>query len=297
MTYLGTMNSKRIDVPETMKKHKSRPEFESIFLFSEHCTMSSWVPKPNKSVIVISSQHFDKDYKLNNDDTTDDEATKVLKAYQRTDKKKKHRKHSAESTRKPLMIHHYNKTKSAVDSVDKMCKHFTTRRSTYRWTLASFFNLLDVAGINGSVIYCLNNPNSAIISRKYDCRTKFLENLAYELVIPHVKRRRAASATLSRRIIDNMDRTLAMGDKISHAHGHAPRRERPAVKPSAPARKGTKRARSAEAQVDTAKSSRKRCYGCDRTSDKKYKDRCDECSNTFCPEHGTIKQVKLCNEC
>src|SRR4051812_5201009 len=65
MTYLGTMNSIRVEVPEIMKKHKSRPQFESRFLYSQQCTMVSWVPKPNKAVIVISSQHFDPDLKTN----------------------------------------------------------------------------------------------------------------------------------------------------------------------------------------------------------------------------------------
>ena len=298
MTYIGTTNSHRIDVPEFMKKHKARPPFESRFIYSQHCTMTSWVPKENKAVVVISSQNFDDDLKLDDVDTSDDEATKDLKQHQRKVKKVRWRRQDPATTKKPLIIHHYNRTKSAVDSADKMTKQYTTRRATYRWTLASFFNLLDIASINGTVVYCLNNRNSSIISSKYNYRYLFLKNLAYELVIPLVKRRKSQGIRLSPRIKYNMERTREMEPILAQSHGTVSRRTRTSTLiASTPA----KRPRQQQTQPSTSKDvGRKRCYICKKDgegSDYKYSNVCDNCFQTVCKKHMVIKTSKRCLEC
>ena len=61
---------------------------------------------------------------------------------------------------KPEIIHYYNKTKGCVDNMDKMLKHYSTKRRTLRWPLALFYNMLDVACLSTYIIYKENNPKA-----------------------------------------------------------------------------------------------------------------------------------------
>lgn len=49
--------------------------------------------------------------------------------------------------KKPEAIMHYNKTKTGVDVMDQMLGKYTTKRRTNRWTLAIFYNMIDVMGL------------------------------------------------------------------------------------------------------------------------------------------------------
>ena len=96
------------EVPECMKAAKSREPKLSIFDFDKQLTMTSYVPKRNKAVILLSSMHHDVSI-------IEDDAQK-----------------------RPEIILFCNKTKIGVDLVDQMVQTYTCSRATRRWPFALF---------------------------------------------------------------------------------------------------------------------------------------------------------------
>ncbi|XP_072392132.1 uncharacterized protein [Diabrotica undecimpunctata] len=95
-------------------------------------------------------------------------------------------------TDKPEIILDYNSTKGAVDTVDQICSSYTTQRITRRWPLALFFKILDIASINSKIIYDANNESQKLIRRR-----KYLNDLAFELMGSHLKKRAQLNKLLS----------------------------------------------------------------------------------------------------
>lgn len=86
------------------------------------------------------------------------------------------------------MVLDNNETKGGVDNLDKVTATYSCRRMTARWPLVIFFNIIDVSAYNAFVLWSDINKdwNSGKLSR----RRIFLEQLGYELVKPHIERRR-----------------------------------------------------------------------------------------------------------
>lgn len=122
MTLLGTLRSNRKYIPSTIKSHSKKEEYSSKFCFSEDCMIVSYIPKKDKSVILLSSSEP-------NTEVIDDEK------------------------RKPEVILEYNKTKFGVDKLDEITKSTTCIRGTRRWTLNVFYNILDMICYNSYVSY------------------------------------------------------------------------------------------------------------------------------------------------
>ena len=60
-----------------------------------------------------------------------------------------HRSNSVDSdSRKPDIILFYNKTKGPVDTFDQLSHSYSIQRKAKRWSLACFYNLLNLANIN-----------------------------------------------------------------------------------------------------------------------------------------------------
>ena len=59
LTIVGTVRKCKREVPECMKAAKSREPKSSTFGFDEQLMMTSYVPKRNKAVILLSSMHHD----------------------------------------------------------------------------------------------------------------------------------------------------------------------------------------------------------------------------------------------
>jgi len=83
---------------------------------------------------------------------------------------------------KPDVITFYNMTKCGVDVVDENCALYNVARRSRRWPLTIFYALMNIGGVNGHIIYELNNNTK--IKRKL-----FLKQLALELVDEQLKRR------------------------------------------------------------------------------------------------------------
>lgn len=84
---------------------------------------------------------------------------------------------------KPEVIMYYNRNKTGVDTVDQLKSIYSVARITCRWPLTVFFSMLNIAGINGFIIFRSNNVHLNMPRRLY------LKSLARELVQNHMKKR------------------------------------------------------------------------------------------------------------
>ena len=155
--------------------------------------------------------------------------------------------------KKPEVILFYNSTKSGVDTVDQMARHYSVKRSTRRWPLALFFDILDLACLNAFTVYCkfLHNLKGKKLRRQ------FLLELGKELVKPQIKKR----------ILLPQCRTQAITSSIV-ASG---------FKDLLP---------DIQDEVQTPK--RRRCESCPRSNDRKVNQRCESCNKFVCKEHATV---------
>ena len=151
ITMLGTIRKNRREVPASFGSAKNRELFSSRFAFTDTSTLVSYVPKKSKAVILLSTMHHDSHVQ-------DDEE------------------------KKPDMIIDYNKSKIGVDIADQMMKQYSVKRSTRRWTLALFFNFLDMAALNSYIIWCSIHGKES--------RRHFLEILIDELKLNYIEKRR-----------------------------------------------------------------------------------------------------------
>lgn len=54
--------------------------------------------------------------------------------------------------KKPQIIIDYNKTKSGVDTMDKLVQTYTVKRQTRRWPVAIFYDMIDISALNAYII-------------------------------------------------------------------------------------------------------------------------------------------------
>ncbi|KAH9635219.1 hypothetical protein HF086_013246 [Spodoptera exigua] len=126
-TMVGTVRKDKREVPQEFRVARGNPLHSSKFGFHPPCTLLSYVAKPNKVVIMISTMH--------NDATIDEDSG---------------------DSRKPEVITYYNRTKNGVDLVDKMCSMYDVARNSRRWPLTVFFRLLNLSALNALCIYTAN---------------------------------------------------------------------------------------------------------------------------------------------
>jgi hypothetical protein len=107
MTLVGTVRKNTRFLPLNMQSSKEGTINSTNFAFIKEATLCSYVPKKNKSVILLSTMHM----------TADVEQT---------------------TTAKPEIIKYYNQTKGGVDTMEKMLSEYTVKRRTNHWPLAFF---------------------------------------------------------------------------------------------------------------------------------------------------------------
>lgn len=81
---------------------------------------------------------------------------------------------------KSKIITAYNKTKSGVDTLDKLVRTYTCKRTTRCWPMALFYNMLDIAAYNSLVIFLYKFLNWN--KRKSHKRRIFLLELGQQLI-------------------------------------------------------------------------------------------------------------------
>lgn len=153
LAFVGTIRSNKRCIPNEMRKDRSRPVLSSLFGFHENLvSICSYVPKKNKCVNLLSTVHYTK--------------------------------HCEGEAMKPEAILFYNENKAGVDCMDQMVTHFTTKRSTRRWTFAFFCNMLDTMAL---AAFCICKEVDGL--NKNSARRNFLTTLAETLVLPNIENR------------------------------------------------------------------------------------------------------------
>ncbi|GBP29429.1 PiggyBac transposable element-derived protein 4 [Eumeta japonica] len=125
LTYVGTLKKNKREIPPEFLS-KNRQVQSSIYGFTKELTLMSYVPKKNKTVMMISSMHHIE--------STD--STKGI----------------------PEIISFYNSSKGGVDSLDEKCAKYSCARRSRRWPLVIFYRILDIAAANS---FILSNYDSA----------------------------------------------------------------------------------------------------------------------------------------
>lgn len=129
LTLVGTLKKNKREVPPQLTAWSSSGRWLCNFWIHVRTTLLYFVPKQNKSVLVLSSMHYSL--------TIDPQ------------------------TQKPEMITFYNSTKGGVDTLDQKCAIYSTSRRTQRWPMAVFYRMLDVSAANAYFISSLISEEGA----------------------------------------------------------------------------------------------------------------------------------------
>lgn len=154
LTIVGTLRSNKREIPQEMKNTRTRNIGTSMFAFDAEKTLVSYKPKSNKVVFLLSTMHDQPNINP--------------------------------STKKPEMIHFYNSTKGAVDTIDQICSGMSCNRKTNRWPQCIFYNMLNLCIINAYVIYVSNMVRQRQKPLK---RRAFVQKLADDLLEPWLRER------------------------------------------------------------------------------------------------------------
>ena len=121
-----------------------------MFGFQKQVSLVSFTPKKKKSEVLLSTMHHDA--------SVDTE------------------------TKKPEIVHFYNSTKRGVDTFDQFCGNYSVSRRTRRRPLCIFFQLFNIAGVNGHILHNITRSEDNAQKRR-----QFLKNLAMGLIKPHME--------------------------------------------------------------------------------------------------------------
>ena len=157
---MGTVNVKRNFIPLCFLKSKNREIISSMFVFSGPMSLVSYVPKINRSVILLSTHHHDDSIDFDN------------------------------RSNKPEIINFYNRNKGGVDSFDQLLENNTVRRKTHRWTMNIFYFLIDASTQNAFALKLLylEQIGKRVIDRER-LKQNELEILVKNLITPNAKER------------------------------------------------------------------------------------------------------------
>lgn len=229
LSVVGTVRNNKRDLPNEFKERGKRALYSSAFAFRPKAMVVSYVGKAKKVVNVLSSHH-----------------NSALV-------------HSGKKF-KPEIIQYYNKTKIGVDLMNQKVARYSSARITRRWSMATMYNIGDIAGANAEIIFEAVNP-----SGKLDHRRRFLKALAEELCIPQMRARLASNPRLPATVINAMKQ---FGIEREKANVNIP-----LLAPQA------------------AVAVRTRCYRC--TNDTKVHKLCQNCHSPVCITHSRL----LCEYC
>ncbi|XP_063226688.1 piggyBac transposable element-derived protein 4-like [Bacillus rossius redtenbacheri] len=233
LTLVGTLRSSRKEIPNEMLPSKTREENTTKFACSGKTLLVSYVPKKNKAVILLSTQHQLFSVPVENN----------LK-------------------RKPEVVLFYNSTKSGVDTLDQVSRHYSVKKGTKRWPLAIFYDLVDLAALNAYRLFCVGLEKTE--------RRLFLMKLAKEMAKPQVEHRVGLPQARNTAIVSSI-KMCGFGDILEKKH--------PEPTPNNQMRK------------------RGRCFICPRSKDTKYSSICKRCNIFVCKEHSeTLTTCKNCED-
>ena len=149
LTLVGTIPKNKPELPRQFTVAKGRDITSTISGFQNDAMIASYCPQKDCLDNMLSTMHTLPEIASN-------------------------------SEKKPEVILYYNSTKSGVDILDRMVRTYTCKRMTRRWSIALFFNMIDVGVVNAYMVWQqLHGENNQIFSKKR--RRKFLIHLGKEL--------------------------------------------------------------------------------------------------------------------
>jgi hypothetical protein len=131
--------------------NRNRQHLSSLVGYHDELQLTSYMAKPKKSVLVLSTLHT---------------STNI-----------------AEPGIKPTAILDYNQTKGFVDVNIQMANTFSTRRKCRRWPMTIFFHILDICGLNAYITWIKRNPGWYGTAQGHR-RSIFLKELSLSLMKP-----------------------------------------------------------------------------------------------------------------
>jgi hypothetical protein len=87
--------------------------------------------------------------------------------------------------------------------MQQMVSNYTCKRSTRRWLLAIWSNIMDVAALNAYRIFAIQHLT---VTKTFFQRNQFFKELAKELVMPYMTERAAKCKQLTSHTRDCMKR-------------------------------------------------------------------------------------------
>ncbi|XP_053667577.1 uncharacterized protein LOC128717926 [Anopheles marshallii] len=232
---IGEVKKSYPDIPKAFVSSKGRPEHTTLAAYHDAVTLLSYVTK-RKDLLILMSSFTDIDPEVSEES---DEIQKQNQLFQ--------------------LVELYNRTRSTGQSIKQMCTMYDVVRSTRRWPMVVFFNLMNLSAINAWCIYQLNNPDENKIGRR-----DFLVNMSLELLRPQA-RRRLDNRTISRTLKHRIATFLGIN------------REEYETVPV----------------FENRKDSRGRCYLCSRARNKSTRISCNNCGKFTCGAHC----AHLCRTC
>ena len=161
------MRKNRGHIPPEMQPSRQRAELSSVFGFDRQLTLTSYVPKKGKAVILLSSMHHDDEIDENH-------------------------------SKKPAIIMHYNATKSGVDNLRHFVRFYSCKRKTNRWPMTMLFNIIDCAAVAAYVIWTTKHPEWN--QQKNYKRRLFLKELGCQLVETALDRRQENAQAMQKHV-------------------------------------------------------------------------------------------------
>ncbi|XP_053994901.1 uncharacterized protein LOC128885109 [Hylaeus volcanicus] len=158
---VGTVRKDRKDLPKSMVHTYSRQRFSCDCLYTTNLTLVSYVPKPRKCIVLLSSSSYHNEHSVS----------------------------GPEDNYKPKIISYYNSTKNSVDRLSRLLREYSCRRATRRWPLSLFLNYVDMAAYNAFVVWVTKHPTWECHRSIKKRRVIFLEKLANELYARNIDRR------------------------------------------------------------------------------------------------------------
>lgn len=144
----------------------------------------------------------------------------------------------------------YGATKGAVETFDQLCSAVDCSRRTRRWTLRMFYGMVNIAVVNGYIIY------SQLSGTKGISRKDFYKTVAEQLCRPWVNVRLNLHRTLPRELQAMMSHVFDLPVPHMEPNRHSQKTEK-----------------------------RKRCYICPRDSNIKTRLLCQVCNRSVCSRH------------
>ena len=232
LTLVGTLRGNKPEVSGPFIITRNRQLHSSLFCFDRNMTLVSYMAKQKKQVLLLSILHHDSNVQ------------------------------NEENEYRPEIINYYNLTKVGVDLMDQKLSYYRSCRGCRRWTLAVFFNFLDICAHNAYIVWRDLHPEWQQL--RNDKRRLYLLDLGKSLVRPHIRDRDRAG--LQRPILRAIAAATGEFDPPAHVAGAA-------LLPRA------------------------RCEICGRSRDKKTKLRCALCHRMVCNEHSSNRSEVICPVC